>query len=118
MKAITFLVSLALCAGAAIAADLSCAGTPYNAIVFDDGADSETVSTTSLGAIVPIGVLLDLAVDGGSAGSATLSAGGGLSTVFTTRALPEPSTLLAGLLGLVIAAGWTWRRSAPPTPNT
>ena len=65
----------------------------------------------------PIGVLLDLAVDGGGAGSASLGAGGGLSTEFSIRAVPEPSTLLAGLLGLSLAAGCSWRRPARPSRN-
>lgn len=103
-----------LCAGGAIAADLSCAGTPFTSIVFDDGTDSEIASTTPLGVSVPIGVLLDFAIDGGTSGNASLGAGGGLSTVFTTQAVPEPSTLLATLLGLFFAVRRSRRHPAVP----
>jgi hypothetical protein len=77
------------------------------AIAFDIGSDQQLTDTASIAKIHSVLVQLDYVVDGGTAGSASLSQGSvGLATV------PEPSSLLLTFSALAGLA-WKGRRQIP-----
>ena len=105
------------CLGGMFATPLSdCNGTPAVLIVFDLGNARDTSDSLAFSPVAALAVVADLAVDGGTAGSAILPAAGGANLRFATVAqVPEPSagSLLAAC---ALAFGLTALRRRPSRP--
>jgi hypothetical protein len=84
-----------------------CTGTPATLLAFDIGDEADLSDLQSFSGTGLIGVVTDVAVDAGLAGSASLE---GVTNLF--RPAPEPSTLLMLAAGLA-ALAWRGRPSRP-----
>jgi hypothetical protein len=91
-----------LCVGAAFLFPGFCLATTANNIVADDGVFPVLTDTESFTAAMLLGVLLDITIDGGTAGAAALD--GTVKVAFGAgAAVPEPAVMIllgAGLLGI------------------
>jgi hypothetical protein len=101
-----------LCLGALAVDPSFCPGIAVpSMVVFTDGFGAGLQDQQSFSATSFIGVLTDIAVDGGVAGAASL---GTISNVFTPSPVPEPATVLLVGAGLIAIArrSFTTRRAA------
>jgi hypothetical protein len=81
---------------------LGCTGTPASLVLFDVGFDALTSAQLSFPGAASIEVVMDIVVDAGLAGSASL---GGVTSRFMTASVPEPGAALflaGGLAGAVL----------------
>jgi hypothetical protein len=92
-----------LCLGGSFAPFPACTGTPQTLIAVHDSIGAFPTAVASFPRIDSFfDVFVDIAVDGGLAGTASLVG------PVTTRAVPEPASML--LLTSGLAGIWAWRR--------
>jgi len=91
-----------LCLGALAPDPSSCSGTPVPPlVVVTDSIDSVLSDFQSFANAPFIGVLTDIAVDGGLVGASSL---GTVTNVFSASPVPEPATVLLIGTGLIAVA--------------
>jgi hypothetical protein len=95
-----------LCLGEAFAFDEFCDSSTETLIVFDIGIDADLTESISIASLNTLGVVKDIVIDAGLAGSASLDAATNQFMV-----VPEPQTVVSVSLALLAGIWISARRS-------